>query len=164
MPEPVGAQPIEALDLEASGCRAQLLALWRRAYQVEANLIGAHDFPPLRVSLESLVTRPGRFYGITQDGRLVGAIEVEELGPQARQIAALVVEPDCARRGIGRRLVEFVLEVEPGRIVVSTSAANAPALALYRAVGFRQTTTSVSPEGIELCSMEWVQPDAAEII
>jgi ribosomal protein S18 acetylase RimI-like enzyme len=157
MAEPVDAPPITALDLTALDCRTQLFGLWRRAYQVEANLLGRDDFPPLRVSLSALTTRPGTFYGLVEEGRLVGAIEVEEVGAKARQISALVVEPDCVRRGLGRRLVNFVLEDAPGRVLVSTSAANTPALALYGSVGFRKTKTFVSSEGITLCSLEWVR-------
>jgi ribosomal protein S18 acetylase RimI-like enzyme len=156
-----GASAIVVLDLTAVEHRTRLYALWRRAYQVEASLIGSNDFPPLRVSLEGLMQRPGRFHGLTHEGRLVGAVEVEELGSQTLQISALVVEPARARRGFGRRLVDFVLESAPASVVVSTSAANAPALALYRSVGFRQTRTLVSAEGITLCWLEWVRPGGA---
>jgi ribosomal protein S18 acetylase RimI-like enzyme len=163
MAEPVGAPPIAPLDLTVVERRAQLFGLWRRAYQVEAGLIGRDDFPPLQVSLAALTTRPGTFYGIAQEGLLVGAIEVEELGPKARQISALVVEPACVRRGLGRRLVNFVLEGVPDRVLVSTSTANTPALALYRSVGFQQTGTFVSSEGIRLCALEWVLRKTSEV-
>lgn len=130
---------------------------------MEASLIGRDDFPPLRVSLEALTQRPGGFHGLTHEGRLVGAIEVEELASQTRRISALVVEPDCARRGFGRRLVNFVLQTAPASVLVSTSAANAPALALYRSVGFRQTQTLVSPEGITLCWLEWLRRETPSV-
>lgn len=158
MAEPVAALVIVALDLSLVERRTQLFGLWRRAYQAEASLIGMDDFPPLRISLPALATRPGTFHGIFEEGRLVGAIEVEAPASKARLISALVIEPDCARRGLGRRLVTFVLEDAPASVVVSTSAANTPALALYRSVGFRQTGTFLSPEGIALCSLEWVRP------
>jgi len=119
--------------------------------------VGIDDFPPLRVSLAELAARPGRFYGLAEAGRLVGAIEVEELRSKARQISALVVEPECARRGLGRRLVNFVLEDAPESVTVWTSVANQPALALYRSVGFRHTATFSSAEGVTLCSLEWVR-------
>ena len=146
---------IAVLDLAAPECRTRLFRLWRRAYQVEADLIGIDDFPPLQVSLEGLAARPGTFYGVFQGQRLVGAIEVEELGSRALQISALVVDPDYFRRGVGRRLLQFVLGGSPSRVQVSTSPANTPGVALYCSMGFRQAETLTSPEGVELCSLEW---------
>ena len=83
---------IAALDLANLECRRQLLRVWHRAYEVEADLVGIEDFPPLRVSLEALAARPGTFYGLSRAQRLVGAIEVEELGSGTRQISALVAD------------------------------------------------------------------------
>jgi ribosomal protein S18 acetylase RimI-like enzyme len=122
---------------------------------VEAELVGIVDFPPLRISLDALAVRPGTFYGLTRERRLVGAVEVEELGSVTRQIAALVVDPDCFRRGIGRRLIQFVLEDSPNRVLVSTSPSNTPALALYHSMGFRLIETHACSDGIDLCLLEW---------
>lgn len=155
MTELVRNPSIKLVDLDNPACRLGLLRLWRRSYQAEADLLGIDDFPPLGVSLEALAARPGTFYGVSQGKRLVGAIEVEELGARTRQIAALAVDPAYFRRGMGRRLVEFVLKDSPGRVLVSTSSANTPALTLYRSMGFRQTEAFASPEGLELCSLEW---------
>lgn len=146
---------IAILDLADLECRTQLLRLWRRAYQAEADLTGIDGFPPLQVSLQELAARPGTFYGAFREQRLLGAIEVEQLGSRMLQISALVVDPDHFRRGVARRLLQFVLEDSPNRVLVSTSPANTPALALYRSMGFRQTETFTSPDGVELCSLEW---------
>jgi ribosomal protein S18 acetylase RimI-like enzyme len=155
MPDCLADLPVTALDVARPECREGLLVLWRRAYRVEADLVGIDDFPPLRVSLDDLESRPGAFYAIVQKQRPVGAIEVEEISADARRISSLVVDPDWFRRGIGRRLVKFVLESAPARVQVSTSTANAPAVMLYRSMGFRQTETSTRLEGIELSSFEY---------
>jgi ribosomal protein S18 acetylase RimI-like enzyme len=118
-------------------------------------LIEVGQFPPLGVSLEALAARAGTFFGISLEGCLIAAIEIEELDPATRLIAALVIDPAYARRGLGRRLVGFVLDGSPARVRVSTSAANVPALALYRSAGFREIATSRSPDGIALRSLEW---------
>lgn len=154
---------IAVLDLTDFECRTQLLRLWRRAYQVEADLIGLDGFPPLLVSLDALAARPGTFYGAFREQRLLGAIEVEQLSPTMLQISALVVDPDHFRRGVARRLLQFVLDDLPTIVLVSTSPANAPALALYRSMGFRQTEPSASPHGVELCPLEWRPSQTPEI-
>jgi ribosomal protein S18 acetylase RimI-like enzyme len=56
-----------------------------------------------------------------------------------------------------------VLEDAPNSVLVSTSAANTPALTLYRSLGFRETKTFVSHEGFALCSLEWLRRERPEI-
>lgn len=146
---------IAVIDLKPLECRIVLLRLWRRAYQAEADLVRIDDFAPLRVSLDALAARPGTFYGLTRGQHLAGAIEVEQRGSRSLEISALVVDPDCFRRGVGRRLLQFILRSSPDNVLVSTCSANTPALMLYRSMGFRQTKTFASPEGIELCALEW---------
>jgi ribosomal protein S18 acetylase RimI-like enzyme len=48
-------------------------------------------------------------------------------------------------------------------LALTRTTANTPALALYHSVGFRKTKTFVSPEGITLCSLEWVRREAPEV-
>jgi hypothetical protein len=48
-------------------------------------------------------------------------------------------------------------------VALTRTTANTPALALYHSVGFRKTKTFVSPEGITLCSLEWVRREAPEV-
>jgi GNAT superfamily N-acetyltransferase len=52
-------------------------------------------------------------------------------------VERLVVDPASLRRGIGRALVEHVVQAAgPRRVVVSTGRANAPARRLYEGLGF----------------------------
>ena len=54
-------------------------------------------------------------------------------------IARLFVAPGALRRGVGTALVRRALDEAGGRRVrVGTAAANVPALALYRRLGFRR--------------------------
>jgi ribosomal protein S18 acetylase RimI-like enzyme len=55
----------------------------------------------------------------------------------ALRIARLAVAPSAQRRGLGRAAVALAIARAGARaVVVSTGAANAPALALYEGAGF----------------------------
>lgn len=130
--------------------------LLRSAYAVEAALIGAARFPPLERSVNDIRTSACEFIGCEVDGELAGVLELQRDpgGDAWATIASLGVEPACARRGIGRALVERALAETGGLVRVSTARGNAPAVALYRALGFRAAGHAVTPEGIRLVRME----------
>jgi ribosomal protein S18 acetylase RimI-like enzyme len=116
---------------------AELLALQREAYAVEAALLGDDRIPPLHESLAELRSAPLRWTGAWADGGLVGAVAVRDDGDLV-DVHRLVVAPAAARRGIGTALVRSVLA---GRrpTVVATGRDNVPARALYERLGFAPT-------------------------
>lgn len=132
---------IQPLDLSDEARTAELLALQRTSYAVEAALIGTSDIPPLKDTPRTLARTGETFYGYFEEGSLVGAISYKnEKG--ILDIHRLVVHPDHFRKGIGRSLVAFVEETErasSGKIVVSTGSENHPARSLYLSLGFRET-------------------------
>ncbi len=109
------------------------------AYAQEAQLLQIADFPPLARTAADIAADGDLYLGARVGGEIVGVLS---LGPdpeaQQRCINTLVVHPGAQRQGTGRRLVEAALAHLPGTpCAVVTAAANAPALALYRAMGFR---------------------------
>ena len=126
--------------LDAAGdpaLAAELLALQREAYAVEAALIGDDRIPPLHESLAALRAAPLDWTGACLDGVLAGAVAVSDDGDLV-DVHRLVVAPAAARRGIGTALVRSVLA--GGRpTVVATGRDNAPARALYERLGFVPT-------------------------
>ena len=134
-----GGVELVRLDLSDPEIAAQLLALQRRAYRVEADLVGSDDIPPLRESLEELVGSGEIFLGALEDGVVVGAISWKLLD-RTLDIHRLVVDPAQFRSGIGVSLVRAALEAEPTavRAIVQTGAANDPARRLYVGEGFEQ--------------------------
>lgn len=76
----------------------------------------------------------------TPDGVLCGIVLATSIGPQAAHLAQVVVDPQHARRGLGRRLVEAACAAaaEEGRRFTTLLVAedNQPARALYDAAGF----------------------------
>jgi [ribosomal protein S18]-alanine N-acetyltransferase len=80
-------------------------------------------------------TGPGR------KRRLVGYVCRWLVGDEIH-ILNLAVDPDCREQGIGRALVELVLEEAQDRqipqVTLEVRAENAPARALYRKLGFAE--------------------------
>lgn len=118
---------------------AELLALQRQAYAVEAALIGDDRIPPLHEDLAGLRAAPLRWAGVRAGGRLVGALAWTDDGDLV-DVHRLVVAPAAARRGIGSGLVRRLLAEAGARpVVVATGRDNAPARALYERLGFTVT-------------------------
>jgi GNAT superfamily N-acetyltransferase len=119
-----------------------LLALQRRAYEVEAAVIGDDRIPVLGESLDQLRRAPLSWLGAFHGLDLVGAVAWADAAGTGTglDIDRLVVDPDRHRRGVGRALVSAVLARAGGRrVTVSTGRANLPARTLYESLGFTPT-------------------------
>ena len=125
------------LDLSDPRVATELLELQRRAYRVEAELIGTDEIPPLRETLGDLQECGETFLGVRIDSVLAGAVSWR-LDGETIDLHRLVVDPVHFRRGVGQALVRAALAVEPRarRAIVQTGAANEPAKTLYRREGF----------------------------
>ena len=128
------------LDLSDTEIATELLALQRRAYEVEAALIGSRDIPPLRESLDELRSSGETFLGVVVQGRIAGAVSYRLLEGTV-DLHRLIVDPARFRGGIGTALVRAALAAESSavRAIVQTGADNEPARALYLREGFEQT-------------------------
>lgn len=82
---------------------------------------------------------PG-LYVAEDGGRLAGYAALRALPPEG-EVTVVAVAPDQLRRGVARRLLERLHELaaEAGCVVIGleVSAANAPAIALYGAMGYQ---------------------------
>lgn len=138
------------LDPSDDSTARVLLELQRRAYRVEAALLGRDDIPALHEDLDTLRRCGEEFLGWREVGRLAAAISWKAVG-DTLDIHRLVVEPAHFRRGLGRTLVRAVLGL-PGfaRVIVSTGAANLPARRLYESEGFRESALVEVRPGLEV--------------
>jgi GNAT superfamily N-acetyltransferase len=113
-----------------------LVALQRVSYRVEAELIGEDSIPPLHEGADAVATLDLTFLAVEDERELVGAVGYT-VADGVLDIDRLVVHPKRFRGGLGRRLVEAVLDRVPHeRAVVSTGQENDPARRLYERVGF----------------------------
>jgi ribosomal protein S18 acetylase RimI-like enzyme len=128
---------VVAIDLDDEATAAAVLAVQRRGYKIEADLIGFEGIPPLNETLEQLQESDESFLGAQVRGQLAGIVSWK-LDGDTIDIHRLAVDPAYFRRGIGARLVRSALAAEPGaaRATVQTGALNEPARALYRREGF----------------------------
>ena len=116
----------------------QIHAVFQLSYAVEAKLLDADDFPPLKRPLESYLKSDNVFFGYIENTELAGVIEIE-FADKYLDINSLVVNPRFFRRGIARKLLEFIFNrFESKLFIVETGVNNKPATELYRKLGFKE--------------------------
>ncbi|MCP3919931.1 MAG: GNAT family N-acetyltransferase [bacterium] len=98
-----------------------------------ARLVGFDGIPPLHETLEDVLTSCIDWLVASGDERVLGAIGFTREADVV-DIDRLMVDPDFARRGIGRALLERA--ISESSAIVSTGRDNVPALELYRSLGF----------------------------
>jgi ribosomal protein S18 acetylase RimI-like enzyme len=140
---------ISELDLTDDVVAANVHKLGRRAYAVEAELIGSTAIPALHETMDEMRAESLRWFGAWTDECLAG-FAAWNRGPHGLlDIERLCVDPDFFRRGIASRLLRRVL-AEGGNATVSTGAANIPAIGLYERFGFTRTATHSPEPGVTL--------------
>lgn len=108
------------------------------SYKVEADLLKAKDFPPLKRSLENFIASKTLFYGFQKDQDLAGVIEINHTA-SFTHINSLVVDPKFFKQGIATKLMEFVFKsFDSSLFVVETGLENSPATELYKKFGFKE--------------------------
>ncbi|WP_159023542.1 GNAT family N-acetyltransferase [Formosa sp. L2A11] len=123
--------------------------LFQLSYTVEAKLLGISKFPPLERTIENYQKSDTTFYAFFEKNALAGIIEIEDLQTKIT-INSLVVNPECFRRGIGKELVNFVLNTTTSKpCIVETGILNTPANQLYKSLGFIELKQWKTDMGIQ---------------
>lgn len=130
---------IEKLQHQNPKTANQIKDVFHQSYSVEAKLLEATDFPPLKRTIESYMNSQNAFYGYFEHKVLAGIIEIESKD-QYTDINSLVVHPNFFRRGIASKLLDFLLKkFDSSLYTVETGVKNIPAIALYSKFGFKET-------------------------
>lgn len=116
---------------------AAIIALMSRDL-VEAGL-GWHYRPGV---VSTLIGDPETAAVVACDGRLVAGFAILALADERAHLVLLAVRPSARRRGIGARMLRWLLEsaavAGTASVHVELREANAAAVALYRSAGFTE--------------------------
>ncbi len=145
---------IQKLDHTNRKTATEIRRVFQVSYVVEAELLGAEDFPPLKRTVEEFLSSDTQFFGYFSEEELAAVMEIRTF-PDSTLIQSLVVDPKFFRRGIGGKMVQFALDNFPSEIFnVETGAANGPAVKLYEKFGFRIIKDYLTKEGIRKVRFE----------
>lgn len=129
---------IEKLNNKNEETAHEIRSLFQASYQIEAELLNAPDFPPLKRALRDFINSDTDFYGLYKGSKIVAITEINTYQNKTH-INSLVVHPEYFRQGLGKQLMLFVLNAFDSEIfTVETGLANEPATKLYKLLGFME--------------------------
>jgi len=127
---------IKKLDHKTIGISEKIHSIFQASYAVEAKLLKANDFPPLKRAIDDFLNSETGFYGYYRNQEMVAVIEIKE-NKDSTHIQSLVVDPKFFRQGIAQSLISFLLDsFDSALYTVETGAQNQPAVTLYEKNGF----------------------------
>ena len=139
----------------------KIQAVFQESYKVEAEILKAVDFPPLKRPLENYINCSNQFFGFIKENQLVGVIEIIH-NNEYIHIRSLVVHPIYFRQGIAQQLMEYVLKTfETPLFVVETGVDNGPASALYKKFHFKEVSQWNTDHGIRKVKFERIMNNNA---
>ncbi|QAT36840.1 GNAT family N-acetyltransferase [Bacillus subtilis] len=100
---------IEFIQHKEDTIAREILAVQIPAYIKETEIIGFDGIPALQEKVKDIQASHERFAGYRKNGKLIGVISYEK-NMHHLTICRLVVHPDGFRKGIGRALLQFVIE------------------------------------------------------
>jgi [ribosomal protein S18]-alanine N-acetyltransferase len=113
-----------------------------RCAELEAQLFDGDDPWPAAAFNRELASAHNHYVGARTAGKLVGYAGISRLGrkpPFEYEVHTIGVDPAYQGRGIGRRLLDELLEfADRGVVYLEVRTDNEAAIALYRSMGFAQ--------------------------
>jgi N-acetylglutamate synthase-like GNAT family acetyltransferase len=101
-----------------------------------------------------IIAKGGRIFMALQDGEAVGCVALLKMADGGYEVAKMTVSETLRGSGLGRLLMQRCIdagaEVSAPRLYLETNSSLAPALGLYRAMGF---------EMLEPAKTEYVRAD-----
>lgn len=145
---------IEKLNNKDISVAKKIRAVFQKSYKIEAALLNAANFPPLKRPLEKYIDGKTTFFGYTKDNALAGVIEINH-HKDYTHIQSLVVNPLYFKQGIASKLMNFALNnYNSDLFVVETGLKNKPASNLYKKLGFIKTKEWDTTHGIRKVKFE----------
>ena len=145
---------ITILDHKNGAQAKEIEQVMQLSYQEEANLLQIADFPPLRRTAKHIQATDALFFGYKIGTELVALAEIENEAKETVNIASFVVLPNMFRKGIGTKLLEYVLaRYAAYTVTVSTAKENLPAIGLYTKRGFKVAESWFTPDNIAMVTL-----------
>jgi len=139
---------IKKLDHTNQAIATKMRIVFQESYAIEAKLLNAINFPPLQRPLESYIKSTTTFFGYHIKDKIVGIIEVSS-NEKTTHINSLVVSPHFFRQGIGRQLMQHILQHFSSKVfTVETGLENIPASKLYTSLGFKEVRQWDTDHGV----------------
>jgi ribosomal protein S18 acetylase RimI-like enzyme len=147
--------PLDNTKLEIG---KQIRSLFQVSYKIEAALLKADDFPPLKRPLKDFLNCENEFYGYENNQEIVAIVELKYSGSNCH-VQSLVVHPNYFRKGFGKNLMHFVLQkMEVNTFTIETGFDNFPARQLYKSLGFKENGDYDTVFGIKKIKFILEQP------
>ncbi|WP_338754535.1 GNAT family N-acetyltransferase [Bacillus sp. FJAT-52991] len=128
---------IKELDITNRKVAEEVLNVQLLSYQIEADIIGFSDLPPLKDTVETLQPCGETFFGYFINEELCGAISIK-IEKDMVDIHRLIVHPKHFRKGIAEKLLNIIeKKQEVEKVIVSTGSKNTPAVQFYLKHGFQ---------------------------
>ena len=145
---------IRKLNHQDPDVAKKIRAVFQVSYAVEAKLLNAIDFPPLKRTLDEYLETETQFYGFWKDNALAAVVEIKRY-EETTHIQSLVVDPKYFRQGIAHQLTAFVFNTfDSEKYMVETGLANKPAVMLYKKHGFKEVMQYDTDHGIRKIRLE----------
>ena len=147
---------IKKLNNSDVGVSKKIYAIFQASYKVEARLLNATDFPPLKRTYKEISNSSNDFFAYYLEDNIAGVIEIAKNSIKSIHIQSLVVYPRYFRKGVGKQLLKFLLDNYKSQIfTVETGEDNYPAINLYKSFNFKEqkywdTTHGVRKVGFKL--------------
>ena len=139
---------IKKLDHTNLAIATKMRVVFQESYAIEAKLLNAINFPPLQRPLESYIESTTTFFGYHIKDEIVGIVEVSPK-EKTTHINSLVVSPHFFRQGIGRELMNYILQKFSSKVVtVETGLENIPASKLYTSFHFKEVKQWDTDHGV----------------
>ena len=101
-----------------------------------------------------ILAKGGKIFMALEDGRPVGCVAMLKMPDGGYEVAKMTVSEGLRGAGLGRKLMQACIDegarLGATRLYLETNSALAPALGLYRAMGFKELTG---------CSTEYARCD-----
>ena len=131
---------IKKLNNKDEEISREIRAVFQASYRIEAQILNveAIDFPPLKRTLQEFVNSNSEFYGVVRENKILAIVEISRQ-ENVTDIDSLVVHPEYFRQGLGKQLMNFVLNTfKSETFTIETGLENKPATNLYEQLGFQE--------------------------